>query len=134
MHIVRKILMASLAVLTLPAFATEMPDPLFQSDEVLTVELTAPVSTLIRERPQDEYLEAAITFRDAEGNWVKLDAGIRARGNFRHKNCDFPPLSLNFKKSQVKGTLFDGQDKLKMVVHCKDSARYAQSVLREFLA
>lgn len=134
MQVVRTMIMIVLMVLTPPVSAAELPDALFQSDEVLNVELTAPLSTLIRERPQDEYLEGSILFRDADGTWVKLDPGIRARGNFRHANCDFPPLTLNFKKSQVEGTLFDGQDKLKMVVHCKDSGRYAQSVLREYLA
>jgi hypothetical protein len=59
---------------------------------------------------------------------------ISARGNFRKRICDFPPLSLNFRKSQVTGTLFENQDKLKIVAHCKDSRRYEQTVLREYLA
>ena len=134
MQKVRRFAMASLMGLTLPAFAAKLPDTLFQSDEVLSVELTAPISTLIRERPQEKYLEASFTFKDADGTWVKLDSGIRARGNFRHRNCDFPPLTLNFKKSQVEGTIFENQDKMKMVVHCKDSGRYAQAVLQEYLA
>jgi hypothetical protein len=45
-----------------------------------------------------------------------------ARGNFRLNpvNCNFPPLSLNFKKNEVKNTLFDNQDKLKLVTPCQD--------------
>ena len=101
--------MASLAFLTLPVFAAGLPDVLFQNDEILKVELTAPLSTLIRDRPQEEYLPAVFSFKENDGTYIKLDGGIRTRGNFRHKNCDFPPLSLNLRKSQVEGTLFDNQ-------------------------
>ena len=63
-----------------------------------------------------------------------MAVSLRARGNFRHRNCDFPPVTLNFRKSQVEGTLFERQDKLKMVAHCKITRQYEQSVLREYLA
>jgi hypothetical protein len=41
---------------------------------------------------------------------------------------------LNLKKSQAKGTLFDNQDKLKLVIQCDKYDRYEQMVLREYLA
>jgi len=134
MQVVRIMMIASLAVLTLPVFAGALPDGLFQNDEMLKLELTAPLGTLISERPQDDFLTAVISYKDTDGVRIELESGIRTRGNFRHKNCDFPPLSLKFMAAQVEGTLFDHQNKLKMVVHCKDSGRYQQLVLREFLA
>jgi hypothetical protein len=45
-----------------------------------------------------------------------------------------PPLQLNFKKSQVKGTQFKKQDKLKLVAPCKKGPKSQQYVLREYLA
>ena len=59
---------------------------------------------------------------------------IRARGHLRHEICVVPPLLVNFKKSDVKDTLFHKQDKLKLVVHCGDSIRYEQALVREYLA
>ncbi len=45
-----------------------------------------------------------------------------------------PPLRLNFKKKQVKKTVFAGQDKLKLVTHCKNKAdAYEQYTLQEYL-
>jgi hypothetical protein len=117
----------------LPALATE-PDPLFRDNSVLDVTITAPMKPLVRERSKDEYLKGTFGYTDADGTPVVLDVGIRARGNFRHKICDLPPLRLNFKKSQVKGTLFNKQNKLKLVVPCEDSDRYEQLLLREYLA
>jgi len=53
---------------------------------------------------------------------------------FRREYCDLPPLQLNFKKKQVKDTLFAGQDKLKIVAPCKHGAIWQQKVVLEYLA
>ena len=121
-------------VLALPVTAAGSPDPLFQDDAPLRVEITAPFARLIDERPKDEEFQGSFSFKVVDGSRVELDLQIRARGKFRHANCDFPPLYLNFKRSQVADTLFEGQNRLKMVVHCKDSARYQQALLKEYLA
>ncbi len=110
------------------------PDPLFQDNGVLDVTLTGPLTTLIRERSADENLPGVFEYRQVDGAVVRLDIKIRTRGHFRRDNCKFPPLQLNFRKSQTDETLFDKQDKLKLVVHCDRSGRYQQSLLREYLA
>ncbi len=110
------------------------PDSLFQNDELLRVTITAPLTTLVEERSKDDYLPGNFQFTDADGTVVDLDLQIRTRGHFRHRTCDLPPLRLNFKKSQTKGTLFDKQNIMKLVVHCENSNKYEQIVLREYLA
>lgn len=131
-------LLATLAVtcssVSALADANGTRDPLFQNDEILHLNITAPLTTLVRERPKDDYLPGVIQYQEADGSSVKLDLQIRTRGNFRHKTCDYPPLLLNLKKKQTAGTLFDKQDKLKLVIHCNESERYEQIVLREYLA
>jgi hypothetical protein len=126
--------MMSLGVMVMTTAAADSADPLFQSQDTLNVEITAPLSTLVRERSETEYLPGVFSYKDVDGTPVELDIKVRARGNFRHRNCDFPPVTLNFRKSQVEGTLFERQDKLKMVAHCKITRQYEQSVLREYLA
>jgi len=126
--------MILLSALALPSARAVSHDPLFQDDKALRVEFTAPFSQLINERPKDRELPGSLSFRGPDGEAIELDLQVRARGKFRHANCDFPPLLINFKRSQVADTLFDQQNKLKMVVHCKDSGRYQESVLREYLA
>ena len=113
---------------------SETPDPLFQDDETLHVTITAPLTTLVRERPKDDYLHGVFQYMEGDGTAVKFDLEIRTRGHFRHETCDYPPLSLNLKKSQTDGTLLDKQNKLKLVIHCDYSERYEQTVLREYLA
>ena len=109
-------------------------DPLFQSNDVLQVTLEAPLNTLVRKKSKEDYLTGLFRYTDADGSRIEFDVKLRARGNFRHDNCDYPPVWLRLKKSQTKNTLFDKQDKLKLVVHCDSSPRYHQIVLREYLA
>lgn len=112
-------------------------DPLFASDGILEVQIAAPLDTIIRDRPVDEYLRGQLFYRDGSGELVNFDVGIRARGNFRRRAdvCSFPPLRLNFKKSQTKQTLFANQDKLKLVSHCATrSYLLYQAVIAEYLA
>jgi hypothetical protein len=114
-------------------FAQEA-DPLFQSDEILKVTIEGPLSTLIKEKSKEDYLDGLFRYTEADGTPVEFDLKLRARGNFRHENCDYPPVRLNFKTSQTKNTLFHKQDKLKLVVHCSTRAQYHQIVLQEYLA
>lgn len=113
--------------------------PLFNSHEVLHLTLTADFHTIRREDRSDEDSEE----RPARMEWINPDGSsesqsiqIRTRGNFRlsTRNCDFPPLRVNVKKGDAEGTLFEGQDKIKLVVACKLGQDYwEQYVLSEYL-
>lgn len=112
-------------------------DPLFQDDQPLEITITAPLTALMRERPDEDYLTGHIRYTGSHGNTVDFDVGIRTRGKYRRQSkiCPFPPLRLNFRSSQTKGTLFHKQDKLKLVTHCRNKrTRYNQGVIREYLA
>jgi hypothetical protein len=132
----RALILTALSCLSLAALAdvSSTPDPLFQDDEALNVTITAPLTTLIKERSKDEYLPGAFQYTELDGDTVDFDLDIRARGHSRHAICEFPPVTLNLKRKQAKGTLFDNQNKLKLVIQCNKRDRYEQMVLREYLA
>lgn len=122
-----------------PAVSDDNPGfaPLFADHSTLSVTIEAPLTTLRTERPEEEYLDGTFSFADIDGTAHTLDLKIRSRGNFRlqEDTCDFPPIRLNFRKKQVEDTLFDGQDKLKLVTHCRNGTVYfEQLLLREYLA
>lgn len=111
-------------------------DPLFQDDSVVELTINAPMNPLLGKRPDDEYLPGTLSYTEADGSVVDLEIGIRTRGNYRRQPrvCPFPPLRLNIKKSEARGSLFHRQDKLKLVAHCRDrSERYEQNVIKEYL-
>ena len=110
--------------------------PLFRDDAVLKAVLTAPIAQVYAEKLQDPRIEhpGQWTYVDENGATKKLDVSVRARGNFRRLYCENAPLRLNFKKSQVKGTLFADQNKMKIVAPCGDGALYQRYVVLEYLA
>ena len=118
------------------AHAAEGPDPLFASDDIIEVRMEAPFRTIMQDRSIEEEIPAVFQYVNSSGDTVQFDIGFQTRGHFRRDPniCDFAPLRLNFKKSETKGTLFDHQDKLKLVTHCVSSSpRYEQHVLSEYL-
>lgn len=111
-------------------------NPLFEDDTVLVAVLTVPLSQVYAQRRQDRrlYFPGKWSYTTADGAVQRLSVGVRTRGNFRRLNCRLPPLRLNFRKSEVKGTLFDGQNKLKLVSPCGPGGSYQQQLVLEYLA
>lgn len=110
---------------------------LFSDHSVLDVQIDAPLTTLMREQPEEEYLDGTFSYTDAGGATHTFDLKLRTRGKYRRqkRTCNFSPIRLNFKKDQVANTDFAGQDKLKLVTHCQNRrSNYEQLVLREYLA
>lgn len=139
-----------LTVLTIPLFlalgtavtaqdVTEGAEfqPLWADRDIMSVRIEAPLTTLLKERPDVEYLDGKFSYVDADGQVHALDLKLRTRGKYRRKTstCNFPPIRLNFRKNQVEGTAFAGQDKLKLVTHCQTRRKsFEQLILREYLA
>jgi hypothetical protein len=94
---------------------------LFSSDAVLRFTLEADFAALKEDRSQESReFPAVIRIPGINGGMVEVPLDVRTRGRFRLRKdiCSFPPLRLDFKRSQQQNTVFDGQDKLKMVTHC----------------
>ncbi len=122
----------SLTAGLLAAQEAEPPDPFFRENSVATATLTAPMKFVRRDRSVEEQAPGSLALGDAV-----FDVQVRARGQYRRQKrvCDFPPLRLNFKKSQTRDTVLHGFDKVKLVTHCETaSKRYDQDVVREYLA
>jgi hypothetical protein len=110
---------------------------LFSSDAVLRFTLEADFAALKEDRSQESReFPAVIRIPGINGGMVEVPLDVRTRGRFRLRKdiCSFPPLRLDFKRSQQQNTVFDGQDKLKMVTHCHDWDSYEQNMLEEYLA
>ena len=111
--------------------------PLFDSHDVLSVRIEAPLTTLLKEKPEEEYLDGKFSYTGSDGREHSLDLKLQTRGRYRRQRttCNFPPIRLNFRKKQVAGTDFAGQDKLKLVTHCQTKRKnFEQIVMREYLA
>ena len=110
---------------------------LFQSDEPIRMTLRTDIDWLRDERNDSVEVEGTLTFVDLDGSEITKPVDTRTRGNFRRnkKNCNFPPLRLDFPTRQMEGTVFEGQDKLKLVTPCHhDRDDYQNYIADEYLA
>jgi hypothetical protein len=114
------------------------PAVLFTSDQPLSLTIELPLRDLRGDRGQDSpERDAVIIVPDGAGGLLRLDVKVQTRGRFRLERqiCDFPPLRINLQRGQLEGTVFEGQNKLKLVTHCRDrDLAYQQFVLQEYLA
>lgn len=104
---------------------------LFDSDSVLHLVLSGDVRQLLRDRKEDPtYYAMSLIWREAE-QWDTIPIRARTRGHFRRQAsvCTYPPVLLNFSAEAVEGTLFNGQNKLKLVLPCQ-GGKYVE---REFM-
>jgi hypothetical protein len=109
---------------------------LFDGTSPVPLTIEAPLKTILRDRSQESSEHPGRLILVLGETSDTFDVKIRTRGKTRLQRsvCGFPPLRLNLKKGQVEGTLFGGQDKLKLVTHCQDGRReYEQYVLQEYL-
>jgi hypothetical protein len=112
--------------------ANNQPDTLFRSDIVINMELRTDFSAIQEDRADEpEEHEGELLYLNADGDTVVLSVKVMARGNFRRNpvNCNFPPLMVNFKKGEVDNTLFDNQNKMKLVTPCQTE----DEVIEEYL-
>jgi len=110
---------------------------LFTSDAPLDFVLAADFDELRKDRTDDaKDRPAQILVMGPDGDPVEIPSHVKTRGNFRlqRSTCADPPLRLNLPETRPQGTVLDGQDKLKLVTHCRDSDRSEQNILEEYLA
>jgi hypothetical protein len=110
--------------------------PLFSSNELICFTLKGDLKTAISDVGDNRTNHAAVIEYVENEDTIRLNVQIHTRGNFRrnHENCNFPPFSINFRKKEVKKTLFEGINKIKLVTHCKSGSKiYQQYVLEEYL-
>jgi hypothetical protein len=120
-----------------PAQKGQSQHKLFKGDSVLNITITTELKALIRQRDSLALNKhpGTMSWSDSGKTW-SLPVTLRARGHFRRqaRNCDFPPISLNWKGSDAKkGNMFDGLAKVKITTNCRPgNAEYEQYILQEY--
>jgi len=110
---------------------------LFDEEDPLEIIIQTNLINLLGNRDADpEYQDATLIIKDIRGENKSFNLKVETRGNFRRDSavCDFPPIRINFKKKQIIDTYFEGNEKIKIVTHCKTNvSEFDQFVAREFL-
>lgn len=109
--------------------------PLFASHEPITFTLVGNFKNIAKDRDTLSKKEYWGELLMASGtDTTKIPVQLRTRGHYRlsSRNCGFVPLRVDVPKKQVEGTIFEGQDKLKLITHCNENSLYDDYILREY--
>ena len=114
-----------------------MAQGIFRDTVPLEVTLVTDLRTVIRDRDSTKFKPhpAKLTYRLPDGTSKTFPVTLRARGHFRRqaRNCDFPPLKLEFERKDARETLFQGNSNMKITTNCRPgNAEYEQYILGEY--
>jgi hypothetical protein len=107
---------------------------LFLEQTSLPIKLSFSIKGLKKQTNDSTYILSKINFKLLNGTWQPMEIKLRVRGNYRLKNCYFPPLKVKIKKGVSKNTLFQGNKTLKLVVPCLIQKDNDDNIIKEFLA
>jgi hypothetical protein len=110
---------------------------LFVEDVPLQIDVYADYISLLDDVSEKRtYHDARFTVKNSSCAFSEMPIKLKTRGRFRLRKqiCNFPPLRFKFEDDHSKGTIFQGQNKVKYVSHCQNSQEhYEQHTLEEFL-
>ena len=108
----------------------------FGSDAPLTMTIRTDLRALLRDRGDDRKDHPGVVrVARADGGVDSAAIQLRTRGIFRRRPsvCGFPPLRMGIGRRAARNTPFEGERRIKLVTHCRNSDQYEQYVLQEYL-
>jgi hypothetical protein len=106
----------------------------FVGDSMVYLTIETDFDQLFKNKAEGEYQPASLVALQSDGNEVKKDIRVSARGVTRRKICEFPPLKFWFSKEELISEDLQDFHTLKLVTHCSDSLGNEQLLLKEYLA
>jgi hypothetical protein len=106
----------------------------FQSETPLNVTLTLNIKRIRGDKGDlPPWRAATLSYAKAAPDTaaISIPVRVKTRGIWRLKNCDFPPIWLNFSGNDVKGTEFKGLDQIKLTSYCRNNDEYERYILQE---
>jgi hypothetical protein len=106
----------------------------FAEHEPITLTLKFDIKTYQRTRKSEEYQPAELIYQFDDSTSLVHKVKLKTRGEFRKNYCSIPPFWLNIKRADLPHAELDAVTKMKVVTHCKNSDKYSDYLLKEYLA
>jgi hypothetical protein len=109
------------------------PAPLFMDSKPVELTLTGSFAKIRKQRTGEAtYFPGTVSYKSDSGPVISVPVRLRARGIWRRKNCETPPILMNFWKDSSKKTLFAKLDRARLTFPCRWNPEWEQYVLQEY--
>lgn len=116
-----------------PNASKSVMDWFYAPEEVLEAQIQVDIELLTAQKMTNEEVRGTMTITNIAGETLEIPVNLRARGRFRRRLCDFPPLKLDFDKGILNDHNLNDFDEYKLVTHCLASGFGNEFVLKEYL-
>lgn len=96
--------------------------PLFKNEDIIQLKLITNLKTLQKDRGEKPVNHwGQLLYARKKKGYITIPIKLKVRGNFRRltTNCVFPPLLLDLPMKKDKNSIFERQNRLKLVTHCQ---------------
>ena len=106
--------------------------PLFKNEDIIQLKIITNLKALQKDRgdkPINHW--GKLLYARKKKGYITIPIKLKVRGNFRRltTNCIFPPLLLDLPKKKDKNSIFERQNRLKLVTHCQNEEYIFQEYL-----
>jgi hypothetical protein len=106
---------------------------LFNIQTLLDIGISMSIKEVKQTKEDSTYISHKLYYKTDSGINDSMKIDLKSRGNFRLRECYFPPLWIKIKKDHAKETLFEGNKKLKLVLPCYTQSNNNDLILKEYL-
>lgn len=107
---------------------------LFANQDPLALKLSYSNFEIRRKTNDSTFLKINLSYQVENEQWKMLQIQMRKRGGYRLENCYMPPIKIKIDKVHNKGTLFEGNKKLKLVLPCSTGKSHNSYIIKEYMA
>ena len=113
----------------------QKPDvtPLFRDEKPMDIKLRFSIKDIKKNTNDSVYMPSMLYYKSETGKYDSIKISIRVRGDYRLKTCYFPPLRIKIEKEASKGTPFQGNKSLKLVIPCQTADNKNYLLYKEYL-
>jgi len=116
-----------------PGFGQESPDLLFHTQTPLDISIHLSIKQIKKSNGDSSWISDKLYYINTTGQNDSIKVDLKSRGHFRLNDCYYPPLWIKIDKEAAKGTVFDGNKKLKLVLPCYNHKGHDALVSKEYL-
>lgn len=101
--------------------------------QFVSVTLFLNLDSLLNNRFNEDKIQGTFSYKQTDGKVLKLSVKVNLRGKFRRRMCGFPPLKLNFNKTELNENKLSKADEYKLVTHCLEGEEGEINIIKEYL-